>query len=161
MIVHFPIACLTGYAILELVSFIVPRRREKLLLTKEILLFVGVAGAWAALQTGEMAAGWEPEAVNAPLVLQKHAQAAEMTYSTFGFLAAWYVLKIIVANWRHTAPAGLVSFLSNKWAHLLIVLLALFGLMMVTVTGALGGAMVYWPDADPAVSVIYDIVVGK
>ncbi len=159
MMVHFPIACLIIYSLLEFITFLMPRRAEKLLLTKEIFLFVGVAAAWAALQTGEAAEHLVSRTGTTGLIIEKHNHAAEMTYQTYGFLALWYALKIVIKCRRHSAPAGLVTFMANRWVHVGICLFALFGMMMVTVTGALGGAMVYGPDADPMVRFIYDIVV--
>jgi len=64
--------------------------------------------------------------------------------------AAHPVLKTV---WGIAAAYG--SFVSNPS---LIVPLALLGLVSVTITGALGGSLVYGPDADPLVSFLYYVL---
>jgi len=150
MIVHFPIACLMIYTVLEVISRVVPRRAVSLLVTKKILLFVGVAFAWMALQTGEIAAD---------VIGDAHKNFANMTYQTYGFLALWYLLKSVVSSWWFTAPSWLVTLTHHRRIHLVIMLIAIFGSVLLMITGALGGSMVYGPDADPMVRLIYDFLV--
>ena len=38
-----------------------------------------------------------------------------------------------------------------------MLLIALVGIVVITITGALGGAIVYGPEVDPIVSVIYHL----
>jgi len=147
------------YTVLEVISRVVPRRAVSLLVTKKILLFVGVAFAWMALQTGEIAAdvigsagGREPAAFDA------HKNFANMTYQTYGFLALWYLLKSVVSSWWFTAPSWLVTLTHHRRIHLVIMLIAIFGSVLLMITGALGGSMVYGPDADPMVRLIYDFL---
>jgi len=155
LVVHFPIACLVIYTILEVVSWLMPRRAAKLAVTKQILLFAGVASAWAALQTGEIAV----DLGGGDKALDQHEEFAEMAYNTYGFLALWYVLQIIIGSWWLNAPAKLVTFVRGRWTHLLICLVAIYGSVLLMITGALGGSMVYGPDADPMVRIIYDLFV--
>jgi len=41
------------------------------------------------------------------------------------------------------------------------IVLALAGLVAITVTGGLGGAIVYGPDADPFFKLVYHFIVGS
>ena len=41
---------------------------------------------------------------------------------------------------------------------LFVILLALVGLVCITITGGLGGTMVYGPNADPFFGVIYKLM---
>ena len=58
MVVHFPIALLTVYALMELVWSKRLRKNESWLYVKAAFLIIGLLGAYAALSTGEMAAVW-------------------------------------------------------------------------------------------------------
>lgn len=55
IIVHIPVACLGLYTIVEIISRCKKINKENLLMTKYFLLFVGVIGAFIALQSGEIA----------------------------------------------------------------------------------------------------------
>lgn len=55
IIVHFPIACLVLYSLIELGSLFSPRIRKNLEITKYFLLIIGILGTFGALQSGEIA----------------------------------------------------------------------------------------------------------
>lgn len=55
---------------------------------------------------------------------------------------------------------GLLNSLSEiVLSNPLAIVLALLGLGALMITGALGGAITYGPDADPIVSIVYKIFV--
>lgn len=51
LIVHFPIALLSLYVGIEVLSLLIKSRSDKLFVTKVLLLFVGTVSAMVALQT--------------------------------------------------------------------------------------------------------------
>lgn len=169
LFVHFPIALLIMYSILELASwgsrFV--RRQAWVVPTKAFLLFTGVLAGFATLVTGEMAEEIVGRGARS-YIIEVHAPFAGMTIVLYLVLAVAYLVRIFD---RHGWAERIVghSQLRNrlwgikKWlAHMvldvgllpLIVLLALCGM---TVTGALGASIVYGPHVDPFVSFIYHL----
>jgi hypothetical protein len=50
--------------------------------------------------------------------------------------------------------------LANKLLEFkIIILLALLGLVLITITGGLGGAMVYGPNADPFFKPVFELLI--
>ncbi len=96
LFVHFPIACLSIYTILEVITMFVPRLSDKLLMTKRILLFVGAAFAFISLQTGEQAQALRGKST----LIHTHEEFAEKAYMTYVVLAVVYILQ-----WLSTSNA--------------------------------------------------------
>lgn len=155
LFVHFPIALLTVYAALEIVRLPVLTRQSWYRPVKAVLLFAGFLGGMVSLQTGEIA----EEAFHGTStmrVVEVHSLFANITMWIYGILSASYLLR-----WISDAKPGFLAPLM-KLERLLfsvpvLVLGAIAGLCALTVTGALGGALVYGPNADPIVSVIYHL----
>lgn len=160
--VHFPIAFLTIYAIAELFRFKKLKELSWFFPAKFVLLLVGTIGAFFALGTGEFG---EAEFSSARAIIHVHEDAATVATTIFCILLASYLIAGIDSKWGTriaTAPYGKVwSAVSGIFRVVfsapIVVALALAGLVAITVTGALGGAIVYGPDADPVVSFVYSL----
>ncbi len=162
--VHFPIALLTIYAVAELIRFEKIKSLTYWFYVKAILVIVGVLSSFLALSTGEQAEHLQPETLE-PLI-ETHATFANISTWIFVFLAAIYLV-----SWVNKSTLN-NYLLSSKFAKIwnikvniankvinsyLTIILAFVGLISITITGALGGAIVYGPDVDPIVSFVYKL----
>lgn len=160
LFVHFPIALLLLYSAVKILPMQkwFPKGNWK---TTEILLLVtGLIGAFIANSTGELAE--ELVRPNGQLV-EMHAFFAAATTWMYGIILAGEVLRFI--NSRYTAKlnspvilkiaTGAESILTNT---LLTKLLAFVGLITISVTGLLGGVMVYGVSADPIAPMVLKLL---
>jgi uncharacterized membrane protein len=172
--VHFPIALLTVYALMELVRFKKLMEKSFWFYAKALFLIFGTGGAFVALFSGDMAesavrSGTFTVAIsNFRQVVSMHENFADATVFIFGLLAVCYIiLWINRENWL--AGFFLKPSVQKFWALLnklarffvetkFVILLALAGLICVTITGGLGGTMVYGPAADPMFGFIYKLM---
>lgn len=172
-LVHFPIALLTIYSAVELVRFRKIVNLPYWFYLKASFLFLGIAGALAALATGDLAEeSFEISRVNENVV-SIHATWAEISTIVYGAIAFVYFLalagKILVRVKTNGEPqTGPISSLvkvarrlspffeslANSW---LVALASLIGLASIAITGALGASMVYGPSADPFVGFVYNL----
>jgi len=164
--VHFPIAFLTVYAVCELIWIKRLRNNEIWQGIKAALLGFGILGAFVALRTGELVA--ETVGGGGNQLIATHSSWANITTLIFGFAALVYLIVYVERYFgidisRKLNPAGwyirVFNFKTRAakiiWRSPFIAILALAGLIAVTITGALGAAMVYGPDTDPVVKIIY------
>ncbi len=169
--VHFPIALFTVYAVIELIWNKSFRANISTLWIKVTLLATGVVGAQVSLMTGETA----EHLIGSSALIEKHSTFANFTVWIFGILFVSYILHIL--DQKIVFP-NIKTFLEKRqsqdvlvrvWALLIkikgflimtpiVYILAIVGLLAVTVTGALGGAIVYGPEVDPIVQFIYTIL---
>ncbi|MDR3642390.1 MAG: hypothetical protein P4L74_02055 [Candidatus Doudnabacteria bacterium] len=193
--VHFPIALLTIYALMELVRFKKIMAQPYWFYLKAVFLMVGGLGALAATYTGDMARSavrqgdFVPAIANFKQVLSTHENFAHLSVAIFGLLAAAYLFawinKEIVSlrggvpptttcptkPWRSRKQSYYVKKISESslwriltsYSNLLLtgpvsVIFALAGLICITITGGLGGVMVYGPSADPFFGIIYHLM---
>lgn len=168
--VHFPVALLTLYTLMEFVRFKALTRHPAWFYVKGFLLVAGAISALVARQTGELIEDLFRGSPQHDL-LEMHALWANVTVVLFGSLAVLYVAAFIRRDLMQAPVIGRIASLSlmssilSVLAYLfefvtrgkLILFFALFGLIAITITGGLGGALVYGPDIDPVVSFIYDL----
>lgn len=165
LVVHFPIALLTLYSLVECVRW---RRIPFSLLTpiKAFLVVIGSASAFVARFTGELTAGTARNPV-----LAAHNFWGDVTTWVYAIIALSYLLMItgqagwlarieesrlsnsVAKQWLSQLGRLAKKFISTGW----IIPLALAGLVAVTVTGALGASMIYGPNVDPIVQIIYQL----
>lgn len=154
--VHFPIAFLCLYTFFEVVRLPILTRQSWWIPVKSVLLFAGMIGGFAALETGELAeSGFE--GTTTMTTIRLHETFANAAIYVYGILAILYVIE-----WLHQTDAlkQLPLTLQKAWKFLeapLLIVGSLAGFMLITITGALGGAIVYGPDVDPVVSFIYHL----
>jgi uncharacterized membrane protein len=163
ILVHFPIALLTVYALVELLR--VPRLMKKtyLFYVKASFLLVGSAGSLGAYLSGNAIEDMFRSSPSINRLVHIHSRWAIATVLIFGILAFCYAVGWLEKELEtRGASARMVGAASRLRALVLdtplAAILALVGLVCVTVTGALGGAIVYGSDIDPVVKFITALV---
>lgn len=168
LIVHFPIGLLILYAGFEIVRVSWLVRQSWYFHIKAILAILGTLAAYAAIVTG----GWFEESIpeNAGIspVIEKHEMMASITATIFtiialAYLFAWLQKEGVIEKCVTRMPwtrQGLVIL--EKLDRLILcapvsIILALVGVVAIGLTGGLGAAMVYGPDIDPFVQIIYNL----
>ena len=125
-------------------------------------MIIGLLGAFVALSTGYVAAEQNRDALERN-VLQAHENFAVLTTTAYGILAASYIILLLSEFYPSLKDYSLFRLLSllekffieTPFKYILVII----GLIAITITGALGGAMVYGPGIDPVVTWIYNMVV--
>lgn len=160
LIVHFPIAFFTVYALAEILRIKFLTKQNYWFYFKAIVLFIGLAGSGVAFLTGDTAKNLFEGQRN---IIDLHEFWAQTTIVIFSVLAgAYFIAWLEKVNFRSKLPKALTSL----WNLLVMIeqfilsapiaiLLAVFGLIAVTITGALGGSLVYGQNFDPIVKLIY------
>lgn len=163
LFVHFPIALLTVYAVAELLRFKRLTSQVWWWNVKALLLGVGLLGGFAALQTGEMA----EELIEKSQLVEIHSTYADITVWIFGILAVMYIIAGIRMYRGEYIQNNIMSRIFEFFSRIervvsrSIPVLAILGLVTLTITGALGAVLVYGTDIDPVVRFVYSMVVGS
>lgn len=161
VMVHFPIGLLTVYALLELIPFRTTWTDPRWIFAKRTLLFFGTAAVIVAATTGEARGG---ENIAPGTALAMHELMGTITKSIFLVIAGsqlvlvstrWIIRLVSKREWMHVIWKILERISIIIALRPVIVLLAVAGLVSLTITGALGGGMVYGPEADPMVKAVY------
>ncbi len=156
LVVHFPIALLFVYSLIKIVPFDkwFPKVAWKDI--ERVLLVVGVLGAFVALATGDAAKhAFHP---NRQLV-GMHSNFAVLATFLYALLLGGEILAMInpwiVKKMGKGWFTDLLSFfeklLTNKIFAKIVAFLALIA---ISVTGLLGGVMVYGVGADPVAGAV-------
>ena len=164
--VHFPIAFLTMYSIMEILQFKKLRDSHTWNNIKAFLVIIGTGLSFLALQTGELAEG-----------IIGRSRLVE-THSTFATISTWFFIIMAIVYFIHIINNEFTQlkdwcwntkYIRTIWRVLskitdiiffywgMFIALGIMGLVLITITGALGGAIVYGPTADPVVSFIYNL----
>ncbi len=174
IVVHIPVAFLMIFSIFEIITIIFfSKFKDKFFWTKVFLLIVGLLGAQAALSTGEMASHINNGEVSRE-ILRAHENWASLASGIFfGILIAYLFILIYKETKLEEKLSKLINrsdftkkvfsikkkigefFYKNSW---IFVLASIAGFIAVSVTGALGGAMVYGKDADPFITMTLKIL---
>lgn len=159
LVVHFPLALLILYSLLEFIFF--KKAREKLFITKAILVILGTISIFVAREAGELAAkGFTNGSLQNVLTL--HQTFSLISLYIFLILSASYILMIIRRTNSNLSQAKLVlslhAFASNPF---FLMLFALLGLFAITITGAMGGILVWGEANDPFAQIIYNFFVKQ
>ena len=153
------------YAVFELIPVKKLRENISWFWWKFGLLFFGSISSWVAIYTGEMAA----EIIGESQVAELHSAFGNATGWFFSILAVLYIisgierglLPHVISNWQKYSVTRAIwkVLLILKKLFLdtpLVYIVALVGLALITITGALGGAVAFGPDVDPVVSFVYN-----
>lgn len=165
--VHFPIALLVVYGIMEIFLPAKFNNVREWVWVRFAMLFIGVGGAFIALQTGEVAR----KAYKGSALVHMHSFWANASTWAFGIILACYIVKLLEEKYlsfislqkitEHKAITPVWRFLvkiQNRIFNTVIVkIIALFGFIAISITGALGGAIVYGPNVDPVVKWVYSL----
>ncbi len=143
IIVHFPIALLVLYSIIKILplSKLIPRVAWKDI--ERILLVLGIVGAFAAMFTGGIAE--ELVQPNKELV-EMHGMFAFISIVLYGVLLLVEIIGIFKTKFL-TISNGVLSKI-----------LALCGLLAISITGMLGGIMVYGLSSDPLAPLLLNLL---
>lgn len=157
-LVHFPIALLTLYSLFELIPSRRVRHNSTWQKIKAVFLLLGSASSLLTYQAGLIA----KELFGETDLINMHQLWATITVWFFAFLSLVYLLALFKERiMTHSGIIGKFSGLARAatWLYRSPLLMAfgLFGLAAITITGALGGAIVYGPNNDPAVQFIYSL----
>ena len=152
VVVHFPVALLTCYAALEMSGLFKMFRTEFWTKVKALCVVGGAFFSIVAFQTGEAIEHYFPGRL-----VETHAFFANNTIRLFTLLSLAYLLQIgyllkKLPTWLQKTGAFMSNILKGQY---LMAILGALGLFLLTVTGALGGALAHGPDIDPMVSIIY------
>lgn len=161
LFVHFPIALLTLYSLLELLPDAYLRKIKGFTISL-FLLLIGVISSWPAYLSGEGAEDLKP---NMQHVIDKHETFASLTIWLYTASLIIYILNTPLAQEKISKFLGqtsdtltifkkISSFLYSKFIR---VLLALSALIAISITGALGGAITHGPDVDFVVEFVYNL----
>lgn len=158
LFVHFPIGILSLYVGFECLRFKFITKRAAYFEIKTVLSVIGVTSAYLAAGTGDMAE--ELKQITAPEqlpLIETHAMYAIATVTTFSILAGSYLYESVckVQKLRAIKKIPLLATLS-KYIQKFAPVLAVVGLVLITITGGLGASIVYGPDVDPFVRFIYN-----
>lgn len=160
IIVHFPIALLFIYSIIKILplSKWLPQVAWKHI--ERTLLVFGVLGAFASSATGEVAEHLVHPSHN---LVEMHALFAGASTWIYGLLLAGEFLSLFI-------PFLSAKINLPKTIHYLSIIekiltqktlskfLAFLGLIAISITGMLGGVMVYGLSADPMAKIVLQIL---
>lgn len=162
LLVHFPIALLSLYAFLEMLSLSkYLRKKESLEVTKGILLVTGVVSGFLSETTGEMIEDIiNRNDMHLRATLDLHQTFASITVAIFLVLAISYLISFmenmpqvrnskIYTLIRSKIPAFLLSFIFLFEKTAVRIILASAGFLSVMMTGALGGILANSCSIDP------------
>lgn len=170
--IHFPIALLSLYAFMEVIRFKKVTAQPAWFYIKAVLSIFGVLGALLAILAGEGAeeavqAGLVTAQVADPMaVIHLHEFLAQTSTAIFILVAASYAVEWLnKSNFINRLPG---KFLKTIWQFgtriqgwitgtNFVVVLAVVGAILILTTAALGGSIVYGPDSDPIIRIIYSL----
>ena len=161
IVVHFPVALLTLWSVIEIIR---PSRwlpRVSWPSVSAVLLLVGFVSAFAALLTGDIAS----EGVRSGVV-ETHEHFAQFTVLVYGLFVIDFVLPLVLRMLMRALPSGLYDIVMRIarvyerlfQARSLRALLAIVALGSLTITGILGGVMVYGPTTDSLAPIVMSLL---
>ncbi|MBX4199031.1 hypothetical protein KW800_02020 [Candidatus Parcubacteria bacterium] len=134
IVIHFPIALLTLYAIFELVRFERVLAKPYWHYVKKVLVLAGFAGSLVAALTGLITANFT---IVGPRIFMMHEFFALATILLSGIASGFY-------------------FKNNQ--HRALIVIAILILICITITGGLGAAMVRGTHFDPFMAPIFKLL---
>lgn len=151
ILVHFPIALFTIYSVFELIRFKKVMAWEPWFYMKAGLVILGSASSIITFLSGEVI---EPQFAVTPKLMQ-----AVSMHSSFAFVTIVLYLVIAFAYhavWLKWKPAEKIAkcILSAP----VIIPLSLIGLILVSVTAAIGGGIAFGTNIDPFVTIVYQLL---
>ncbi len=167
IIVHFPIALLTIYSLMELIRPKILQNNETWFYIKTIFIIIGTIGALFALTSGDIAAHQYTNNELEPLI-DTHEGFAGAATKLFFVMSITYILTFINRKYKKYITRAYNGKLAKLWQILIkikniihmtpiIYIIAIAGLILITITGALGGALIYGPDTDPLIQLVHNI----
>lgn len=164
LLVHFPIAFFSLYAVLELLS--VFNKFKKLsywFYLKAVLLILGCFGALAAGIAGKLI---ESKFADRMDLVNLHSTINEGASAFFVLIALAYLISWLRRSNKNVSSLGILWKIAVFWEEIvlqspLVYVLAILGLTLITIGGALGGAIAFGPQVDPFSSFVYSLFFHK
>lgn len=154
--VHFPIVLLLIYSFIKIIPFDKWFPSVSWKHIERVFLLLGVLGAYMASYTGEIAED----------LFQFNEQLVE-AHSTFASISIWFYSLLLLGELVSIFyPIILSKFSLPKTNSLLLTvqkiltqpilskILAFLGLIAISITGLLGGVLVFGTSADPLASIV-------
>lgn len=162
LFVHFPIALLSLYALLEVLRFPMLTRQVWYEPSKALLLISGTIGAFFSLWSGEIASEVF-RGTSTMVLVSTHEFFAKATTWLFLILTCSYLLRSLATTPTLFVciPASIRPIFRIEQVVFRVpvrMLLAFLGFLFLLITGALGGAIVYGPETDHIVSFFYHLL---
>lgn len=167
VLVHFPIALFTIYALFELVQWKKLTSSPSWFSIKAAMVIVGSLASVVTYLSGEQIESLFRGDPILEKLIEVHSSFALGSSLLFGLLALSYAIQVLARflegkPWmQSTIWRTLLKISRFILQPIVVVPLALIGLACITITGALGGAIVYGPNVDPAVNAIYNLFIEK
>jgi uncharacterized membrane protein len=164
---HFPIALFTIYSVLEVLRFKKITSFAPLFYIKGAFIIAGAIISPFTIITGKIAGEALKNGPDGRLV-EMHETAAIISVIIFGIIALVYLIEWISRSrvdaiiesspWK---KAYIQAEVQSRWLlnSVYLPLIALLGLILITITGALGGSIVYGPDIDPFAKFVYNFLI--
>jgi len=161
LVVHFPIALLVFWSVIEIIR---PGRwfpQVSWGSASAVLLVAGFAGAFVALQTGDIASeGMRGE------VVRTHETFAQLSTFLYGLFVVDLIIPLVLIVANKAFPGSLANGTARVarvyerifQIRFVRILLALAALAAITVTGLLGGVLVYGVSTDPLAPIILSLL---
>ncbi len=159
LLVHFPIAFFVIYSIFELIPLKKVKKQPFWFYIKAILVSFGLIGAFLAGITGKLAESSFPELRQ---LINLHSTVNELASAVFGLIVFAYLISWMKRSKFSFSKLGSLSKLILLYENViletpLIYLLVITGLVLISIGGALGGAIVYGSDFDPFTHFVYSL----
>ncbi len=152
--VHFPIAFLSLYSLIKILParFFAQNRKS----IERTLLFFGILGAFASLNTGEIAEHIVRKNRN---IIEIHSLFASLSTFVFVFLGFLEFCSFLNTKSYFNLKFGkfLLFFSKLSERQFLTKTFAILGFILIFLTGVLGGVIVYGTSADPFAKYILDL----
>lgn len=148
--VHFPIAFLFLYSFLVLIPVekLFPKISWKQF--RIVLGIVGLLGALISSGTGEIAEELTNPNHDISEMHKWFAGAATFVYGLLLLTDLWHWLEIVITKLHISVFSKIITYLRPiLTSKFFVFLIAITGLLFMSITGMLGGIMVYGTSADP------------
>jgi uncharacterized membrane protein len=160
IIVHFPVALLFLYSIIKILPVQKWMPSVAWRDVERVFLVFGILGAMAANATGEVAENLVKP--NHDLV-EAHAMFASISTWLYGLLLVGEIFAVVniklIPKLQIPLLTKLGILVEKVFCHIgFSKIMAFFALITISITGMLGGAMVYGLSADPLVPLILKIL---
>jgi len=141
LIIHFPIALLFVAPVFVLIGALLPARRGRALLYSALLLMaLGTASTFFAVNTGEAAGKLADRTPEITAAIEHHEALAENTRLTFSVLTVVFALLLVAPLVRRRTPPGRVT---NTVLPLVFLIIYGGAMVLLTNTADAGGRLVH------------------
>ncbi len=139
LIVHFPVALLMVAPLLVLLALVLRAHRRGLFLAALVLMALGTASTWVAVETGEAAGKLADRTPEVSAVLEHHEELAESTRAIFTVLTLVFAGMVLAPVLLRREPGEIVT------VALALLFLAVYGAgtLVLANTAHNGGRLVH------------------